>query len=251
MRWAEKGLRIWVLAALILAICITWLLYRKEGFQAAPVPPVPVPLPDARATACSELQSLRQAFIRKMAELKVKMNDLSGTEVLGVALKDENLRYQNRYTANCDNLVNSTQGTGLTDIQKGACIGLASQDDPLFNNVLPAYDMTNTELYRQDLTIGDNVDVINDTMMLIQCDISGVDYNVDDDVGTINVEEIQAKLNELSPYYISSGTLDYVTKYLVGNGILDTALYSSTQILREVNNTLTQAKVLSDKIFLG
>ena len=186
-----------------------------------------------------------------MAQLKAKMNDLSGTEVLGVALKDENLRYQNRYTANCDNLVNSTQGTGLTDIQKGACIGLASQDDPLFNNVLPAYDMTNTELYRQDLTIGDNVDIINDTMMLIQCDISGVEYNADDDIGTINVEEIQAKLNELSPYYISSGTLDYVTKYLVGNGILDTALYSSTQILREVNNTLTQAKVISDKIFLA
>ena len=111
--------------------------------------------------------------------------------------------------------------------------------------------MTNTELYRQDLTIGDNVDIINDTMMLIQCDISGVEYNADDDIGTINVEEIQAKLNELSPYYISSGTLDYVTKYLVGNGILDTALYSSTQILREVNNTLTQAKVISDKIFLA
>jgi hypothetical protein len=127
---------------------------------------------------------------------------------------------------------------------------LASQDDPLYNNVLPAYDTTNTELYRQDLALSDTVDVINDTMTLLNCDVSGIVYNADDDIGTINVEEIKAKLNELSPYYISSGTLDYVTKYLVGNGILDTALYSSTQILREVNNTLTQAKVLSDKIFL-
>jgi hypothetical protein len=309
MRWAEKGLRIWALVALIVIICIAWRFYRREGFQIQPVDEaaskskiaslqtqlesyraqektlqpgaqlqgvkiqidnitaqinainteltnmkINTSMADpatARALACSELADLRKHFLLKITEVRSKMSDLSGTQVLGVALKDENLRYQNRYASNCDNLVNSTQGTGLTDIQKAACISLASQDDPLYNNVLPAYDTTNTELYKEDLAIGDNVAVINDTMTLIQCDVSGIVYSADDDIGTINVEEIQAKLNELSPYYISSGTLDYVTKYLVGNGLLDTALYSSTQILREVNNTLTQAKVLSDKIFLG
>jgi hypothetical protein len=249
MGWAMVA--IWGLVALIVGT-IGFILSKQrdlnklDGFQNV----IATSPADARVTACSELLSLRKALLSKVADLRVKMNDLSGTEVLGVALKDENLRYQNRYASSCDALVNSTVGTGLTDVAKRSCIGLASQDDPLYNNVLPAYDSTNTQLFMQDLTLGDTVDTINDTIKLIQCDISGIVYSADD-IGTINVDEIQAKLNELSPYYISSGTLDYVTKYLVGNGILDTALYSSTQILKEVNDTLTRAKVLSDKIFLG
>ena len=208
----------------------------------------------ARATACAELKNLRAQFIAKMAEVKVKMEDLSGTQIIGVSLKGENLRYQNRYGAVCDKLVNSTEGTGLTDVVKGkesggGCIGLASQDNDLYNLVLPAYDITNTELFKEDITLTDQVQTINDTMAILQCDVSDIDYLVDKDIGSINVYEIKEKLNELSPYYISSGTLDYVTLYLVGNGLLDTALYSSTQILTEVNGTLKRAKVLSDKIF--
>jgi hypothetical protein len=106
------------------------------------------------------------------------------------------------------------------------------------------------KLYQEEVVILDNLKTINDTIALTACQVRNFAFSADYDVGTINTEELRAKLNELSPYYISPGTLDFVTTYLVGNGILDTALFSSSEILKSVNSSLSYIKTIADKEFL-
>jgi hypothetical protein len=200
-------------------------------------------------TACSELAELRRHFMAKIAELRKAMNDLSGTEKLGFNSKSENMKYQYQFNDKCNNLMAKTEMLYLDKKVYDGCINLASQDEVLYNSILPAYDTTNLTLYEQEWQINEFVQTINDTMKLIKCDVSGFSFSADNDVGYIDIYELRAKLDELSPYYISSGTLDFVTAYLVGNGILDTALYSSTEILKEVNGGLKSIQGIANGIF--
>lgn len=199
--------------------------------------------------ACAELVTLRSFYVNKLAELRKAMQDLSGTEVLAYKLKTENMVHQYRFSDSCNDLVNRTAYTGLERVPRTACMDLASQDDPLYNTILPAYDTTNLTLYQQEIVIQDNLYTINDTIALTGCAINDFTFSADDDIGTINTEELREKLNELSPYFISPGTLDFVTTYLVGNGILDTALFTSSEILSSVQSTLTFIKGIADKQF--
>ena len=202
-----------------------------------------------RATSCSEMGTLRRFFMDKLAEVRASMDDLSGTEVLAVNLKTENMKYQYQFSDTCTDFVNRSEIKGRQEIPRKACIGLASQDDPISGGLLANYDTTNLTLYQEEVKIQDNIQTINDTIALIGCDLSGFSFSADTDIGTIDTEGLRAKLNELSPYYISPGTLDFVTTYLVGNGILDTALFSSSEILKSVNSSLRYIKTVADKQF--
>jgi hypothetical protein len=204
---------------------------------------------ETRRTACGELRTLRQFFIAKIADLRAAMNDLSGTEALAYNLKTENMKYQYQFSDDCTKLVNLTALNGIEVGRDAACRDLASVDDPITGTLLQNYDATNIKLYQEEIRIQDNIDTINDTIKLTACDVSGFTFSADDDIGTINTEELRAKLNELSPYYISPGTLDFVTTYLVGNGILDTALFSSSEILKSVKSSLSYIKTIADKEF--
>jgi hypothetical protein len=177
------------------------------------------------------------------------MNGLSGTQALAVKLKNETMKFQYQFSDSCTQFVNETSFSGLEKIPRDACIDLASQDDPITGTLLPNYDTTNLTLYREEIRILDNLKTINDTITLTGCAVSNFTFDANTDVGTINTEELRAKLNELSPYYISSGTLDFVTTYLVGNGILDTALYTSSEILKSVNQSLGYIKTKADPMF--
>jgi hypothetical protein len=202
-----------------------------------------------RAIACSELATLRQFFMDKIADLRNAMNDLSGTEVLAYQLKTENMKYQYQFSENCTNLVNLDSYTGIQNVPRVGCMDLASVDDPVTSTLLPKYDTTNLTLFQEDVNIQDKLQTINDTILMTGCKVKDFEFSAEDDVGTINTEELRAKLNELSPYYISPGTLDFVTTYLVGNGILDTALFSSSEILKSVKSSLSFIKTIADKEF--
>ena len=195
---------------------------------------------NSRVTACRELNDLHKKYVDLLALARKQMDDLSGTEVLGGNLKDENMKFQYLYEDKCTGHMTLKGTVRQYDIdESNSCKRLASQDDILHNTIIPGYDMTNITLFKQAVRIEEQFDTINTVISLTACDISG-EFAIDPevDIGTINVEEIKEKLNELSPYFISSGTLDFVTKYLVGNGILDTALYTSTEILSFVKNNL-------------
>ena len=204
---------------------------------------------ETRRRACEELNMVRIMFTEKIAELRKAMNDLSGSQIVAYKLKTENMKYQYEFSDECTNLVNLTSFTGLQNVPRKSCINLASQDDILYNTILPGYDTTNLKLYQEDVIIQDNLYTIKSVIALTGCDVSGFNISADDDIGTINTEELRAKLNELSPYYISPGTLDFVTTYLVGNGILDTALFTSSEILKSVKSSLIYIKGVADKQF--
>lgn len=253
----QASLRIWILCIIIaVAVYYLYIKHTVEGFARIETIQVKAASPNninsnvssTRETACSEMRSLRIAFMEKIEELRNVMNDLSGTQVLAYNLKSENMKYQYEFSEKCTDLVNRTAFTGLENVPRTACIDLASGDDPLYNSILPGYDTTNLKLYQEEITIQDYLNTINDTIELTGCDVSGFSFSADD-VGTINTEELRAKLNELSPYYISPGTLDFVTTYLVGNGILDTALFTSSEILKSVKSSLSFIKGISDKQF--
>jgi len=255
----EASLRIWILC-IIIAVALYYLyISRLEGFatlaetspvKAASKNNINSDMSATRVNACLELTALQSFLMETIAKLRTEMNKLSGTEVLAYELKTENMKYQYRFSEECTDLVNRTAFTGLENVPRTACVDLASEDDPLYNTILPGYDTTNMKLYEEEITIQDYLQTINDTINLTGCDVSGLSFSADDDVGTINTEELRAKLNELSPYYISPGTLDFVTTYLVGNGILDTALFTSSEILKSVKSSLTYIKGISDKQFL-
>jgi len=202
-----------------------------------------------RATACGELKTLQQEYIKKLAEVRTAINDLSGTTDIAMKLKTENMKYQYEFSEECTPLVNTRVFTRLQGIPRSACRDLASVDDPVTETLLQNYDTTNLKIYQEEIKINDNLKTINDTIELTSCDVTEFSFSADNDVGTINTEELREKLNELSPYFISPGTLDFVTKYLVGNGILDTALFSSSEILKSVNSSLSYIKTVADNEF--
>lgn len=264
----QASLRIWILCIIIaVAVYYLYIKHTVEGYQSVPVnndsgavlPADSIKMgspnnlnSDARQTrvqSCRELILLRTYYIEKIKELRKAMDDLSGTEVLAYNLKTENMKYQYKFSDSCTDLINTTTSTRLAKIPREACVDLASVDDALYNTIIPDYDATNVKLYTEEIRIQDNLNTINDTIELTGCDVSGFSFSADDDVGTINTEELRAKLNELSPYYISPGTLDFVTTYLVGNGILDTALFTSSEILKSVKSSLSFIKGISDKQF--
>ena len=247
MFWAEKGIRVWLLAACCIAavgaaVAYTGWKYTKEPFQGAAAPAtVPNQLgiaqPSVRIKACSELQTLRNQFTSLVASMKRSMSDVSGlpfSKEVALAAKSENMVFQYRHTDRCTTLIQLENPTRLELEQKTACIALASQDQLLYNTIIPAYDLTNRTIYEQEIAINDTLDTINDTITLLKCDVSGLTFSADDDVGTVDNDELRAKLNILSPYYISGATLKYITDYLVGNGLLDSALFSSSDIFKNV-----------------
>jgi hypothetical protein len=255
----EASLRIWILC--VISAVILYYLYsqRREGFNAGllvGVGTVQVASPNnlntdmaaTRVTACKELGILRKFYIDKITELRTAMDELSGTQVLAYNLKSENMKYQYEHSEQCTDYVNRKRLTGREQIPRNACIGFASQDDPLYGSILTGYDTVNLKLFQEEINIENNIQTINDTIAITRCDVSGFTFSADD-IGTINTEELRAKLNELSPYYISPGTLDFVTTYLVGNGILDTALFTSSEILKSVNTSLGYIKTIADKQF--
>lgn len=259
----SRLLRLWILfIAIFVVVHYLYVKYHAEAFQASPLTKgvgtvSPVSLNNLgsnvsaiRVTACGELATLRQKFMEKLTELRTDMNDLSGTEVLALKLKTENMKYQYRFSEECNTLVNLKALDGLEIGRDASCRDLASVDDPITGTLLQNYDTTNLKLYQEEVVILDNLKTINDTIKLTACEVSDFTFSADYDVGTINTEELRAKLNELSPYYISPGTLDFVTTYLVGNGILDTALFSSSEILKSVNSSLSYIKTIADKEFL-
>jgi len=199
--------------------------------------------------------------VNLVSSMKRSMNDVSGlpfTQKVAIAAKSENMVFQYKHTDACTALINLKNPTGLELEQQQACIRIASQDQLLYNTIIPAYDLTNKTLYDQEIAINDTLDTINDTITLLKCggstDISGdITFSVDDDVGTVDNYELKDTLNILSPYYISGATLAYITTYLVGNGLLDSALYSSSDIFKNVWGTTqsiqeTTGKLLSASI---
>ena len=107
---------------------------------------------------CDQLDTLRNTLTQKMFSLRSRVQDLSGSSVLASAMRDENMAYQVKYTSAC-------QGNPLS----AACIQLANQEGPVFP-LLAKYEDVNNNIIASELDISDNLQTLNDTYNILQCD---------------------------------------------------------------------------------
>jgi len=109
---------------------------------------------------CDQLDTVRKTLLQKMLGLRSHVQDLSGTSVLASAMRDENMAYQVKYASKC-------QGNPLS----AACIQLANQEGPVFP-LLAKYEDVNNNIISSELDISDNLQTLNDTYNILQCDRS-------------------------------------------------------------------------------
>ena len=109
---------------------------------------------------CDELDTIRKTLTQKMFSLRSQVQDLSGTSVLASAMRDENLAYQVKYASMC-------QGNPLS----AACIQLANQEGPVFP-LLAKYEDVNNNIISSEFDISENLQTLNDTYNILQCDRS-------------------------------------------------------------------------------
>ena len=107
---------------------------------------------------CEQLDNVRATLRKQIFSLRSKIQDLSGTSFLASAMRDENMAYQVKYK-------NACQGNPLS----AACIQLANQEGPVFP-LLAKYEDVNNNLISSELDISDNLQTVNDTYNILQCD---------------------------------------------------------------------------------
>lgn len=115
---------------------------------------------DPKTKTCNELDTIRNGFTQQIFALRSQVQDLSGTSVLASKMRDENYAYQDKYKSLC-------QGTPLS----AACISLANQEGAVFS-LLAKYENANNNIYEAEFDISNNIQTINDTYDLLQCDKS-------------------------------------------------------------------------------
>lgn len=113
---------------------------------------------EPKKQTCDQLDSIRKTLYQKALTISSQVQDISGTTSLASTIRDENYAYQQQYKNQC-------QGTPLSS----ACIQLANQEGPVFS-LLAKYDNLNTNIFTAELDISNNLQTINDTFNLLQCD---------------------------------------------------------------------------------
>jgi len=113
---------------------------------------------DPKQKTCDQLDTIRKTLVQKMFTLRSQVQDLSGSSVLASSMRDENLEYQLKYAKVC-------QGNPLST----ACIQLANQEGPVFP-LLAKYEDVNNNIISSELDISENLQTLNDTYSILQCD---------------------------------------------------------------------------------
>lgn len=68
-------------------------------------------------------------------------------------------------------------------------------------------------------------------------------FSVDTNIGTLDTESVRMKLNELSPYYLSPGTLKYITSYLTQKTDIAGTVGKTTQIMQDTQQVTATIRV--------
>jgi len=154
---------------------------------------------------CAQLGQLRTILNQKVALARQRVQDVSGSQLVAMNMKDENMRLQKEYAAACSK--NMTP----------ECIKLASQDTTVFP-LLDDYDQVNEKAFEDEDDIKDILGTIKTAFSLLGCDTTTttMDYGAEKDIGFVDTESLREKLGELSPYYISPANLQYISSTLIG-----------------------------------
>jgi hypothetical protein len=173
---------------------------------------------DPKKETCSQITSLQTSLKDQLVTLKASIRDISGTQYTMMSMRDENMAFQKRYTRDCD--VNLTED----------CKRLASQEEALFP-LLPQYDSVNETMFEKEVEITETIDILSDVAKLLGCSIPETSLDIENDIGVLDTDALKEKLEQLSPYYLSPGTLQYVSRYLTSGAAAQSTLNTTTETL--------------------
>ena len=187
---------------------------------------------DPTSITCANLETLRNDFRAKYTSVINSAQDLSGRAIAAGAMRDENLAYQ---TTNLD----ACKGS-----QSPACIKLASQEPPVFS-LLAKFDNVNNVMASSGFyDLSNNIDVINTAYTRMGCSGSPLKFSPND-TGIIDTQTLLIKLNQMSPYYLSPDTLQYITSSIISSGDTNRSLMTDSDKLANISNVIANIKSLT------
>ena len=180
-----------------------------------------------KVESCATLDTLKGDFERALVSLRTTVQDVSGAEVASEKMRDENMGFQMKHLTKCSSTPMSS-----------ACVDLASKEPILFP-MLAEFEQVNSSLLEKEIDIQENIAVLNDTYILLQCQNAvPIVYNSDINTGSIDIEALRAKLETLSPYYLAPATLAYITSNLITPEEVDDTLMLTKDYFIHMNKTI-------------
>jgi hypothetical protein len=185
---------------------------------------------DPKTRSCANLNTARDNFNVQYRQIIASMKDLSGSVGKAGFMRDENLAYQN---AN----LNACKGAN----PPAACISLASQETPVFS-LLSKYDNVNNVMVSSGFVdISNNIDTINTAYTMLGCGKTPILFSPNQ-TDVIDTQTLISKLNQMSPYYLSPDTLQYITTSIISSSDTDASLMTDADKLTNISNVIQNIK---------
>jgi hypothetical protein len=188
---------------------------------------------DPKTRSCANLNSARDNYNAQYRRIIASMKDLSGSVGRAGFMRDENLAYQNTN-------LNACKGTNPS----AACISLASQETPVFS-LLSKYDNVNNVMASSGFVdISNNIDTINTAYTMLGCGKTPILFSPNQ-TGLIDTQTLISKLNQMSPYYLSPDTLQYITTSIISSSDTDASLMTDADKLTNISNVIKNIKAMT------
>lgn len=192
-----------------------------------------------KAESCALLNKLTLSLYGKLLAINTSAQDISGNAHLAEDLHKENIDIQSKSA--CMN-----QGASPS----AACIALARLDEKLFP-LLPVYTNANISLISNAQQIQSTIDLLLQAYMGIEClpvggsasgsgplSISSVfssEYLTN--LPIIDTESFKKAMQELSPYYVSTNIVNFISGQLVGTPEFNSELATTDEFIKNMAKT--------------
>lgn len=184
---------------------------------------------------CAALQVIEGNFREAKQQLRARVQDISGMTFTLGDLRDENLDFQRKFEESCKN--------ALSD----SCKQLASQEPILFP-LLAQFEGVAATNYEKEDSMNETLETVGDLYKLLGCKLgtgTTLVYSADKDAGEIDPVTLQAKLQTLSPYYLSPDVLKYITEALISPDDVMDSLMNTSDIFAKVNTQMGTVRRIS------
>ena len=200
--------------------------------------------------SCDALNTLTMQMYGQLLSVYSTAEDLSGQEVLAEALDSENLKLQG---------MSACMNQGATP--SAACIALATQDEKLFP-LLPMYDSSNIDLLTQAQSLQAIINSLLQAYTGMTCSLptggsgaltiaSVFSQDYINNLPIVDTESLKTSLQNLSPYYVSSKIVNYISGQLIGTDEFNSELADSNDIIKNMSKTTNSIVSLTSNLDAG
>ena len=209
-----------------------------------------------KAESCKLLNTLTMSLYGKLVAIHMAAEDISGNEVLAESLHRENIAIQNKSA--CMN---------QTGTPSPACIALARLDEQLFP-LLPAYNTANMSILTNGVKIQNTIDLLLQAYMGMNCLPVGGSASGGSDKSPLSISSVFSSdylnnlpiidtasfneaLQELSPYYVSTNIINFISGQLVGTAEFTSALDTTDAYIKDMAKTTNSIVSLNSMLEAG